>query len=88
MALWQIKYTAQARKTLNKLDRTIKDRIEKYMNELCEMPNPKIKGKGLTSSRVGQWRYRVGDFRVICEIHGDIFVVLVLEIGHRSNVYK
>ena len=46
------------------------------------------KGKGLTGSRTGQWRYRIGDYRVICEVQGKIFIVLVLEIGHRSDVYK
>lgn len=88
MTLWKIKYTRRARKVLDKLDRVAKERIEKYIDELCEKPNPRIKGKGLTGSRAGQWRYRVGDYRIICEIQDGFFIVLVLEIGHRSDVYK
>ena len=88
MSLWHVKYTARSRKMLDKLDRVTRERIEKYMLELCEMPDPKTKGKGLTGSRAGQWRYRVGDYRVICEIQGGVFIVLVLEVGHRSSVYK
>ncbi|MBQ6434970.1 MAG: type II toxin-antitoxin system RelE/ParE family toxin, partial [Synergistaceae bacterium] len=41
-----------------------------------------------TASRSGQWRYRVGDYRIICEIKDNILVVLVLEIGHRSKIYE
>ena len=58
------------------------------MDDLCELENPKDRGKGLTGSRAGQWRYRVGDYRIICEIQGKVCVVLVLEVGHRSKVYK
>lgn len=88
MSLWQIKYTLRAQKTLSKLDHVTRERIEKYIIELCKMPDPKTKGKGLTGARAGQWRYRVGDYRVICEIQEKIFIVLILEISHRSNVYK
>ena len=85
---WRIKYTEQAYKTMRKLDNATQDRIKKYINDLCELSNPRDRGKGLTGSRAGQWRYRVGDYRVICEIHDKVLVVLVLEIGHRSRVYK
>lgn len=88
MAQWKIEYTKRARQALNKLDNSIKNRIESYINKLPESPDPRIKGKALTGSRTGQWRYRVGDYRVICELHDDILVVLVLEIGHRSRIYK
>ena len=51
----------------------------------CE--NPRIHGKGLTSNRSGEWRYRVGDYRIIVEIQDNEVIVLVLNIGHRSSVY-
>ena len=54
--------------------------------EGCE--NPRQHGKGLTANRSGQWRYRIGDYRLIAEIHEDRIVILILHIGHRSEVYN
>ena len=59
--------------------------IDKHL-EGCE--DPTAYGKPLTADLKGYWSYRVGDYRLICEIHDNILVVLVLEIGHRSNIYK
>ena len=53
--------------------------------EGCE--NPRIHGKGLVENKSGQWRYRIGDYRVICEIQDKEIIVLVLEIGHRRDIY-
>lgn len=50
--------------------------------------NPRQHGKGLTGNRVGQWRYRIGDYRLICEIQDNKITILVLEVGHRKNVYE
>ena len=83
-----LKYTTKAQKSLDKLDRAVKKKIEDYMNDLCTLQNPRAKGKGLTGNRAGQWRYRVGDYRVICEIQDSVLIILVLEIGHRSEIYK
>ena len=44
-------------------------------------------GKGLIENRAGQWRYRIGDYRVICEIKDDEIIVLILDVGHRRNIY-
>lgn len=49
--------------------------------------NPRSLGKGLTSDKVGLWRYRVGDYRVICKIEDETITVLVLAVGHRKNIY-
>ena len=88
MQHWKIEFEKNARDTLKKLDKPIRTQIEKYLDRLSEIDDPRQRGKGLTGSRAGQWRYRVGDYRLICEIHDDVLVVLVLEIGHRSNIYK
>lgn len=88
MPKWIIEYSEQASKTLDKLDKPVKDRIKKYLNNLSEYSNPHFRGKALTGTRAGQWRYRVGDYRVICEIQNNKLIILVLEIGHRSKVYK
>ena len=52
----------------------------------CE--DPRAHGKGLTANRSGKWRYRVGDFRILCEIKDEELVVLAIEIGHRREVYQ
>ena len=88
MSLWKYKFTDRAQKTLDKLDPPIKDRLENYLKEVCKLPDPTIRGKGLSGNRAGQWRYRVGDYRLICEVQGEVFLVLVLEVGHRKSVYK
>jgi len=49
--------------------------------------NPRLHGKGLTSNRLGEWRYRVGDYRLICEIKDEEIIILVLQIGHRRSIY-
>ena len=86
--LWQIKFEEGARRSLEKLDKPIRQQIENYLDRLLTLENPRLRGKGLTASRSGQWRYRVGDYRIICEIKDNILVVLVLEIGHRSKIYE
>ena len=88
MQHWKIEFEKTARDTLRKLDKPIRKQIEKYLDKLSEIEDPRQRGKGLTGLRAGQWRYRVGDYRLICEIRDDVLVVLVLEIGHRSNIYK
>ena len=50
--------------------------------------DPRIHGKGLTSNRSGEWRYRVGNYRVIAEIKDEQVIVLVVAMGHRSNIYE
>ena len=52
----------------------------------CE--DPRAFGKGLVANHSGEWRYRVGDYRVLCEIRDEELVVLAIEIGHRQEVYK
>ena len=57
----------------------------------CQTPgceDPRKHGKGLTANRSGQWRYRVGDYRIIAEIQEDKAIVLVLGIGHRRDIYQ
>lgn len=54
--------------------------------EGCE--NPRIHGKGLVENKSGQWRYRIGDYRVLCEINNQEIIVLVLEVGHRREIHN
>ena len=87
---WKIKFEKNAKRSLEKLDKPIKNKkqIENYLDRLAQLDDPRQRGKGLTTSRAGQWRYRVGDYRLICEIRDNILIILVLEIGHRSDIYN
>lgn len=77
----------KADKQFRKLDKHTQKEIGKYIDELESLQNPRSRGKGLVGNLGGYWRYRVGDYRLICEIIDDELIILVLEVGHRKNVY-
>ena len=85
---YQFIYSVRALKELEKLDlytkRMIKSWIEKNLID-CE--DPRIHGKALTANRKGEWRYRIGDYRLICLIKDNELVVLAVNVGHRKNFY-
>ena len=86
---WSIKLEATALKALKKLDATVRRRIEHYIDRLAEEDNPRIRGIALQGTDYeGLWRYRVGDYRLICQIKDQELVILVLEIGHRREVFR
>ncbi len=86
---YKVEYTQRAVKQLKKLDKHTRKLILSWIGKnLVGCTNPRVHGKGLTANKSGQWRYRIGDYRVICEIQDDELIVLALEIGHRSQVYK
>lgn len=81
---WIIKYSDSARKQLKKLDKQSAIRILDFMDErISESGNPRSIGKVLTGPKLGTyWRYRVGDYRIICDIQDGQLCVLVIEIGN------
>jgi mRNA interferase RelE/StbE len=85
---WQIEFGKQAEKDFDKLDSVIQNRIMDFLDVLEQSDNPRQQGKALTGRHKGEWRYRVGDYRLICNIQDKKLFILVLEIGHRSSVYK
>lgn len=86
---WRIEYADTARRSLKRLDRQTAKRIADHMaTRIARLDNPRRQGKALTGSFAGAWRYRVGDYRVICKIRDEILCVLVIEVGHRSDVYR
>ena len=86
---WKIELSAMARKQLHALDRPVQKKIVDYLAERIEgCKSPRHFGEALSANRAGLWRYRVGDYRIICEIQDDKVIVLVLTIGHRREVYK
>ena len=87
--VWQIELSATATKQLSKLDRLEAKRISTYLRErVAVADDPRLLGKMLTGPLGGLWRYGVGNYRIICDLQGQRFVVLVLEIGHRSDIYR
>ena len=86
---YKLVFTDRAKKQLKKMDKYVSALIIGWLEkniENCE--NPRIHGKALTENRSGQWRYRIGDYRVICQIQEKEVVVLVLDVGHRREIYK
>jgi mRNA interferase RelE/StbE len=84
---WTVRYTRQATKTLSRLDRPVAERILAYMTETATLDDPQERGKALVGTLSGLWRFRVGDWRVICDVDGSTMVILALEIDHRSRIY-
>ena len=85
---YKVEYTEQAIKELKKIDKHTQFFILAWIEKnLVDCENPRQHGKGLTANRSGQWRYRVGDYRIIAEIEDDKVIILVLTVGHRREVY-
>jgi len=86
---WTISFDKYALKALSKFDKKNQNRILQFLKvDLLALDNPRQLGKALTGKFKGMWRYRVGDYRIICEIVDNELVIVAVEIKHRSNVYK
>jgi mRNA interferase RelE/StbE len=86
---WKIEFDPAAIKELEKLDKTVERRIVKFLRErVANLDDPRQIGGSLQGTKSGLWKYRVGDYRVICSLEHDRLVVLVLQVGHRREVYN
>lgn len=87
---WEIEISAKVAKQLETIATADARRIRNFLAvRLAALDNPRMTGKPLQGSRLGElWRYRVGDYRLICNIQDNRLVVLVVQIGHRSEVYR
>lgn len=86
---YSIQTTSNFRKQFKKLDRYTQKMIKYWIDKnLIGTENPRSHGRGLTSDKSGKWRYRIGDYRIICEIDDNKLIILTLSVGHRSEVYK
>ena len=81
-------FADKARKAFLKLDKPIQKQIQKFVFRLQKLENPRAIGKGTVENLAGHWRYRVGDYRLVCSINDDILEILVVKIGYRREVYK
>jgi mRNA interferase RelE/StbE len=86
----RIELSAEADRELGKLDPQQSKRILKFLRErVAPLDNPRSIGQALHGSRLGEfWKYRVGDYRLICKIEDDRLLILVLRIGHRREIYR
>lgn len=81
-------YTDKAIKQMQKLDKYSATMIRAWITKnLDGFPNPWLRGKALNGNKSGQWRYRIGDYRLICKIEDDQLVILTLTVGHRREIY-
>ena len=86
---WKLEYSSKARKQLLKLDPAPRAIILSWMDKnISGCNDPRVNGKALTSDHSGEWRYRIGDYRVLCEIQDSKLIVLAFSIAHRNKVYK
>lgn len=86
---WTINYADSARKQLLKLDKQIARRIVDFMDtRIASLDDPRSTCKALSGPLGGFWRYRVGDYRVICDIQDGALRVLVVEVGNRREIYR
>ncbi len=86
---WTVEIKSTAEKQLRKLDRPIQKRLLDWLDERINgCKDPRHFGEPLRGDLTGLWRYRVGDFRIICEIQDQQLIVLALAIGHRRKIYR
>lgn len=86
---WRVEVLPAAARELRKLDRKVAQRIGAYLQDVVtSCSHPRERGKALSANRAGLWRYRVGDYRVICDMEDERLLVLVVRVAHRSDAYR
>lgn len=86
--IYSLRYSEKVRKQLRKLDKQTQALVMGWIEKnLVGTTNPRLYGKPLTANRSGQWRYRIGDYRLLAEIQDDKVIILLLAVGHRKNIY-
>ena len=86
--MYKVEYASLAIKQLKKLDKHISALIIGWIEKnLVDCEDPRQYGKGLVANRSGEWRYRIGDYRILADIQDDKLVILIITVGHRREVY-
>jgi mRNA interferase RelE/StbE len=86
---WRIEYDPRAIDDLNRLSRQIRQEIVRYLEtRIATADNPRLFGKPLRHGLAGLWRYRVRDYRIVCQLRDETLIVLVVGVGHRRDVYR
>jgi mRNA interferase RelE/StbE len=82
---WRIDFTRNADKAMRKLDKGVAARVFDELDEIAKLEDPRSRGKALTGNLSGVWRYRVGDYRILCDINDGRLVILVVDVAHRPR---
>jgi len=87
---WRIEVSETVAKQLAKLDKPVARRVRSFLRDrLASLDDPRSIGEALKGSRLGEfWKYRVGDWRLICQIKDQEIVILVLDLGNRREIYR
>lgn len=86
---YRVEVTPRFEKEFKKLDRYTQRMLKAWIDKnRIGCADPRVHGKGLTANRSGQWRYRIGDYRLICLIEDQELVILALSVGHRREIYE
>ena len=86
--IYQIVTTDKFDKSFKKTDKQTQKIIKAWIEKnLMGCENPRLHGKGLTANKSGQWRYRVGNYRILAEIRDNELVLVLIDAGHRSRIY-
>lgn len=84
---YKVVYSPDARKNIERLDKPLQKRILGFVDKIEASVNPRFSGKALKGND-NEWRYRVGDYRLICEIKDKELIIWMVRIGHRREVYR
>lgn len=86
---WDYRFTERAVKQLKKLGSPAQKRVVEFLDtHIVDAADPRQHGRALTGDLHGLWRYRVGDYRIVCQIQDEILIVLVIRVGHRKDIYE
>ena len=86
---YSVETTPRFDKEFKKLDRYTQKMVKSWIvKNLVGCDDPRAHGKGLTANRTGQWRYRIGDYRLICLIKDNELIILAMTVGHRREIYE
>jgi mRNA interferase RelE/StbE len=88
LIIWRVEFLQSAKRELKKLDKRWQVAILDYLeDEIAVLENPRNRGKALVGEKQGLWRYRVADYRIVCEIRDAELLIVAVTLGHRKNVY-
>lgn len=85
--MWTLNFSAKAAKLFDKLDKPIQRQLAAEIDKILALDDPRQLGKALTGELSGLWRYRTGDYRIVCEIQDNVLIILVVRVAHRKDIY-
>jgi mRNA interferase RelE/StbE len=85
--MWTLNFSDKAAKLFNKLDKPVQRQLAAEIDKILSLDDPRQLGKALTGELSGLWRYRAGDYRIVCEIQDNVLMILVVRVAHRKDIY-